>query len=53
MHKQADRAFPTGAPVGVLRWRFASKDADASQLPGLVGGLAIAAWAAAAASGLR
>jgi hypothetical protein len=33
VHKQADRAFPTGAPVGVLRWRFASKDADASQLP--------------------
>ena len=33
VHKQADRAFPTGAPVGVLRWRFASKDADASQIP--------------------
>jgi hypothetical protein len=32
-HKQPERPFPTGAPFGVLRWRFASKDADAAQLP--------------------
>lgn len=31
--KQADRPFPTGAPVGVLRWRYAAKDDDSSQLP--------------------
>ncbi len=31
--KQSDRPFPTGAPVGVLRWRYAAKDEDTSQLP--------------------
>ena len=46
-HKQADRAFPTGAPVGVLRWRFAAKDADAQQLP-----LMITCWPEEAAGGL-
>ena len=31
--KQADRAFPAGAPVGVLKWRYTNKDDDAAQVP--------------------
>jgi hypothetical protein len=45
-HKQADRAFPTGAAVGVLRWRFTSKDDDSAQLP-----LMITCWPEATGGG--
>ena len=31
--KQADRGFPTGTSLSLLRWRFTAKDDDSSQLP--------------------
>lgn len=31
--KQADRAFPVGTPIGVLRWRYGAKDTDGSNVP--------------------
>jgi hypothetical protein len=45
--KQSDRPFPTGAPVGVLRWRYAAKDDDSSQLP-----LMITCWPEEGAGGV-
>lgn len=44
--KAADRAFPAGAPTGLLRWRFAAKDDDAGAAP-----LMITAWPEEGAGG--
>ncbi len=31
--KQADRSFPTGSAIGLVRWRYANKDDDGGQVP--------------------
>ena len=45
--KQADRGFPTGTSLSLLRWRFTAKDDDSSQLP-----LMITCWPEETGGGL-